>query len=52
MGIGNLFAETLTIQVENAGPGKGDLMAGIFKEEKTFPDEYYQGQKMPASTRL
>jgi uncharacterized protein (DUF2141 family) len=44
--IGNLFAGTLTIRVENAEPGKGHLMAGIFNDERNFPDNYFKGQRV------
>lgn len=33
MGIGNLYAQTLTIQVENTDIGKGNLMVGIFNDD-------------------
>jgi uncharacterized protein (DUF2141 family) len=39
-----LFAQTLTIKVENINPVQGNLMAGVFNNEKTFPDEYFKGQ--------
>jgi hypothetical protein len=41
MGVGNLFAETLIIRVENIDPGKGHLMTGIFNNERGFPDDCF-----------
>jgi uncharacterized protein (DUF2141 family) len=52
MGIGNLFAGTLTIRVENTAPGMGHLMVGIFTDEKTFPDVYYKGQRTAVTDRI
>jgi uncharacterized protein (DUF2141 family) len=52
MGFGNLSAGTLTIRVENADPGKGHLMAGIFNDEKSFPDTYYKGQRTAVTDRV
>jgi uncharacterized protein (DUF2141 family) len=49
MGIGNLFAGTLTVRVENIDPGKGHLMVGIFNSEGNFPDDYYKGQRVLAT---
>ena len=43
--IGNAGAETLTLRIENAEAGKGAIMAGIFNDEKTFPDKYFRGEK-------
>jgi uncharacterized protein (DUF2141 family) len=37
LGLGTLAAETLTVQVENAEPGKGHLMVGVFNDEAKFP---------------
>jgi uncharacterized protein (DUF2141 family) len=52
MGFGCLYAQTLTIRVENAGIGKGDLMVGVFNDEKTFPDTYFRGEKITVSDRI
>ncbi|MDR1420322.1 MAG: DUF2141 domain-containing protein [Treponema sp.] len=52
MGIKGLFAETLIIRVENAEPGKGHLMVGLFNNENSFPDDYYAGQRIPVTDRL
>ena len=52
VGIGPLYAQTLTIRVENAYIGKGDLMVGIFNDEKTFPDNYFRGEKITVSDRI
>jgi uncharacterized protein (DUF2141 family) len=49
--IGNLLAETLTIQIENADIGKGYLMVGIFNDESTFPDTYFRGERIAVSER-
>jgi uncharacterized protein (DUF2141 family) len=46
---GALFAETLTVLVENAEPGKGHLMVGVFNSESSFPDDYYAGQRVMAT---
>jgi uncharacterized protein (DUF2141 family) len=46
MAAGSLFAGTLTIRVENAEPGKGYLMVGIFNDERNFPDDYFKGQRV------
>jgi uncharacterized protein (DUF2141 family) len=48
---GGLFAETLTVLVENAEPGKGRLMIGVFNNESSFPDDYYAGQMVIATDR-
>jgi uncharacterized protein (DUF2141 family) len=52
IGIEGLFAETLTIRVENAEPGKGHLMVGLFNNENSFPDDYFAGQRMAVTDRL
>jgi uncharacterized protein (DUF2141 family) len=53
MGIaGGLFAETLTIRIENAEPGKGRLMVGVFNGESGFPEDYYVGQRIMATDRV
>jgi uncharacterized protein (DUF2141 family) len=52
MGFGCLYAQTLTVRVENAGIGKGDLMVGIFNDENTFPDTYFRGEKITVSGRI
>jgi uncharacterized protein (DUF2141 family) len=52
MAIGNLFAGTLTIRVENVEPGKGHLMVGIFNDEKNFPDDYFKGQRVAATDTI
>jgi uncharacterized protein (DUF2141 family) len=49
---GGLFAETLTIRVENAEPGSGHLMIGVFNNESSFPDDYYAGQRVMATDRV
>jgi uncharacterized protein (DUF2141 family) len=49
MGGGNSFAGTLTVRVENIDPGKGHLMIGLFNDEKTFPDVYHKGLRVPAT---
>jgi uncharacterized protein (DUF2141 family) len=49
---GGLFAETLTILIENAEPGKGHLMVGVFNNESSFPDDYYAGQRVTATDRV
>jgi uncharacterized protein (DUF2141 family) len=50
--VGGLFAETLTIRIENADPGKGHLMIGVFNNESSFPDGYYAGQRAAATDRV
>ena len=52
MGIGNLFAGTLTIEIENAEPGKGHLMVGVFNDERNFPDTYYKGQRITVTDKI
>jgi uncharacterized protein (DUF2141 family) len=49
--IGYLAAETLTIRVENADAGKGYLMIGIFNDARTFPDNYFRGERIAVSER-
>jgi uncharacterized protein (DUF2141 family) len=49
--IGYLAAETLTIRIENADVGKGHLMIGIFNDERTFPDNYFRGERVAVSER-
>ena len=44
--IGNLLAQTLTIQVENTVPGNGDLMVGVYNDEGSYPDTYFRGEKI------
>ena len=44
--IGNLLAQTMTIQVENTVPGNGDLMIGIYNDEGSYPDTYFRGEKV------
>ena len=44
--IGNLLAQTLTIQVENTVPCDGDLMIGIYNDEGSYPDTYFRGEKV------
>jgi uncharacterized protein (DUF2141 family) len=46
MGVGDLFAQTLTIRIENIEPGKGYLMVGVFNNKNDFPDNYFQGQRI------
>ncbi|MDR0536593.1 MAG: DUF2141 domain-containing protein [Tannerellaceae bacterium] len=48
---GYLHAQTLTIRVENAIIGKGNVMVGIFNDKKTFPDTYFRGQKISVSEK-
>jgi uncharacterized protein (DUF2141 family) len=48
---GNLFADTLTVRIENAEPGKGHVMIGVFNDERTFPDTYYRGQRTAVTDR-
>jgi uncharacterized protein (DUF2141 family) len=52
MGIRHLYAQTLTIRVENADIGKGDLMIGIFNDEKIFPNDYFRGEKLTVSNGI
>jgi uncharacterized protein (DUF2141 family) len=46
VGVGALFAQTLTIRVENIEPDKGYLMVGVFDNKNDFPDNYFQGQRI------
>jgi uncharacterized protein (DUF2141 family) len=52
MGIGNLLAETLTIQIENAVPGNGDILVGIYNDERSYPDIYFRGEKIIVTDRV
>jgi uncharacterized protein (DUF2141 family) len=45
-GVGGLFAQTLTIRIENIEPDKGYLMVGVFNNKNNFPDNYFQRQKI------
>jgi uncharacterized protein (DUF2141 family) len=47
-GVGSLFAQTLTIEVDNIEPDKGYLMVGVFNNKSNFPDIYIQGQRIKA----
>jgi uncharacterized protein (DUF2141 family) len=53
MGVGSdVFAENLTVRVENAEPGKGHLMIGIFDDESSFPNDHCVGQKVTVTDRV
>ena len=43
VGIGQVYAETLTIRIENAEIGRGPIRVGIYNDDKAFPDpdKYY-----------
>lgn len=51
-GIGHLFAETLTIQIENVDIGKGQILVGIYNDEKAFPDpdKYFTNSEAEAGS--
>jgi uncharacterized protein (DUF2141 family) len=49
MGIGHLYAETLTVQVENAVIGKGHLMVGLFNNKESFPSNQFRGVRIEVS---
>ena len=46
MGTGYIFAQTLTIRVENAEIGRGYLMIGVFNDENSFPNSYFRGKRI------
>jgi uncharacterized protein (DUF2141 family) len=45
-GINLLFAQKLTVRVNNINPLSGNLMVGVFNRENGFPDVYYKGIKV------
>jgi uncharacterized protein (DUF2141 family) len=49
VGVGTMFAQTLTIQIENIEPAKGYVMVGVFNSKNNFPDTYFQGQRIRAT---
>jgi uncharacterized protein (DUF2141 family) len=52
VGLHNLLAETLTIQVENAEPGKGyHILVGISDKEEGYPDKSFTWQTVPATDK-
>jgi uncharacterized protein (DUF2141 family) len=52
MGLQNLLAETLTIQVENAEPGKGyNLLVGLSDKEPGYPDRSFTHQKVAVTDK-
>jgi uncharacterized protein (DUF2141 family) len=52
MGLHNLFAETLTIQVENAEPGKGyNILVGISDKAEGYPDKSFTWQTVPVTDK-
>ena len=46
---GYIFAQTLTVRVENAEIGRGYLMIGIFNDENNFPNSYFRGKRIAAT---
>jgi uncharacterized protein (DUF2141 family) len=52
MGIGGVFAQKLTIQVENADIGQGYLMIGVFNDEENFPNNYFRREKVDISDNV
>ncbi|GHV72744.1 hypothetical protein AGMMS49940_00460 [Spirochaetia bacterium] len=52
MGLQNLLAETLTIQVENADPGKGyNILVGISDKEEGYPDKSFTWKTVPVTDK-
>jgi uncharacterized protein (DUF2141 family) len=51
MGMGHLFAQTLTVRIENAIVGQGYLMVGVFNDERSFPDSYFRGERIPVTDK-
>ncbi|MDR3351178.1 MAG: DUF2141 domain-containing protein [Prevotellaceae bacterium] len=45
-GISSLFAQKLTVKVNNIKPVSGNLMVGVFNDETGFPDTYYKGENI------
>jgi hypothetical protein len=52
MGVGSVFAQKLTIQVENADIGQGYLMVGVFNDEENFPNNYFRREKVAISDNV
>jgi uncharacterized protein (DUF2141 family) len=48
-GMSSLYAQKLTVKVNNISPVSGNLMVGLFNSERGFPDEYYKGVKVQVS---
>ncbi|GHV52437.1 hypothetical protein AGMMS49579_09670 [Spirochaetia bacterium] len=52
MGLQILSAETLTIQVENATPGKGyNILVGISNKEEGYPDDSFTWKSVPVTDK-
>jgi uncharacterized protein (DUF2141 family) len=52
MGFQSLFAETLTVQVEKADPGKGYyLFVGLSNKEEGYPDKSFTFQKVAVTAQ-
>jgi uncharacterized protein (DUF2141 family) len=52
MGLQTLLAETLTIQVENADPGKGySILIGLSDKEEGYPDKSFTWKKVPVTDK-
>jgi uncharacterized protein (DUF2141 family) len=49
LGVGHLFAQVLTVRIENADVGKGSLMVGVFAGEKDFPNVHFVGERVSVS---
>jgi uncharacterized protein (DUF2141 family) len=49
LGAQRSFAETLTINVQNAKPGAGNLMVGVYDDEENFTKKFYEGKKVEAT---
>ena len=45
-GISPLFAQTLTVRVNNIKPVSGNLMIGVFNSATDFPNVYYKGERI------
>ncbi|GHV31846.1 hypothetical protein AGMMS4952_21220 [Spirochaetia bacterium] len=52
MGLQNLLAETLTVKVENADPGKGyNILIGLSDKEEGYPDKSFTWQTVPVTEK-
>jgi len=51
VGLGCVYAQDLTVQVENADVGKGHLMIAIFNNGKDFPNKSFREQRIPVTEK-
>jgi len=48
---GGLFAQDLTVRIENADIGKGHLMIAVFNNENDFPNRTFREQRIAVTDR-